>query len=252
MSTTRNVLDICDTWSGSFREEFGFYLDYLDELISIQSSVGFERDALAVLPDEDQDLVKTYRFLAVAGNTTLTTTLRLLSSNLHSDAFGLSRILYEIACIMHYGNISRTSKIEVLRTMFKSGLRGREQSKAEWQLIKKALAGFLSKKPGLRGVVEFLNNYGAHMSREKVVLGNVAVLDDQVVSSLFVSNFGAKRFLIGLEFLYHILAMIQEEYIRHLEDLGGASQDRHRVVVELGKRFLFDVRPKLKAKMREE
>ena len=49
MSTTRNVLDICDKWTRSFRGEFGFFLDYLDELIRIQSAVGFERDELTAL-----------------------------------------------------------------------------------------------------------------------------------------------------------------------------------------------------------
>jgi len=251
MSTTRNTLGICDGWTESFLEEFGFYLDYIDELIRIQGSVGFERDELAALADDDQDLVKTYLFLAEAGNTTMTAALRLLSSNLHADAFGLIRILYEIACIMHYGNILRANKSEILRTMFKSGLIGKEQSKAEWKLTREALAAFRSEKPDLDEVVDFLNNYGAHISREKVVLGNMTALGDQSASSVFISSFGAKRFLIGLEFLYHILAMIQEEYIRHLEDLGGASQDRHKAVVELGKRFLKDVRPKLQARMKE-
>ena len=175
--------------------------------------------------------MKTYLFLAEAGNTTLSAALRLLSSNLYGDAFGLMRILYEIACIMHYGNISRVNKIEVLRTMFKSGLTGREQSKAEWALTKEALAKFRSEKPDLGEVVGFLNNYGAHISREKVVLGNVTALDDQSASTLFVGGFGAKRFLVGLEFLYLTLAMVQEEYILHLVDLGGAGQDQYTSVV---------------------
>jgi len=166
----------------------------------------------------------------------------------------LLRIEYSGAVyrITHYGNISHTNKVEVFRTMFKSGLTGKEQSRAEWNLIRKALAICRSEKPDHSEVVEFLNNYGAHISRENVVLGNVTTLGDQAVSSVFVTNFSAKRFLVGLEFLWHILAMVQEEYIRHLEDLGGASQDRHRAVDELGKRFLRDVRPRLQAKMKDE
>ena len=249
MSTTRDVLGICDRWTESFCKDFGFYLDFLDKLIAIQSSVGFERDELAALPDETQDLIKTYLFLAEAGNTTLTAALRLLSSNLHADAFGLIRILYEIACIMHYGNISYTNKVEVLRTLFKSGLEGKEQSKAEWKFTKKALGQFRSEKPDLEQIVDFLNNYGAHISREKVVLGNITVLGDQSASTVFVSNFNDKHFLVGLEFLYHIFAMIQEEYIRHLEQLGGAAENKYGEVVELSKRFLQRARPQLQARM---
>ena len=252
MSTTRNILGICDKWTESFVEEFGYYLEYIDELIGLQGSVGFERDGLAALADEDQDLVKTYLFLAEAGNNTMAAALRLLSSNLHADAFGLIRILYEIACIMHHGNVSRRNKAEVLQTLFKSGMAGKEQSKAEWRLTKKALAAYRAEKPDLGDVVDFLNNYGAHISREKVVLGNMTALGDESAASVFVSNFGVKRFLIGLEFLYHIFAMIQEEYTRHLEDLGGAPQDRHQAVVELSKQFIRDVRPRLQARMAEE
>jgi len=75
------------------------------------------------------------------------------------------------------------------------------------------------------------------------------VLGDQSASTIFVSNFNDKHFLVGLEFLYHIFAMIQEEYIRHLEQFGGAAENKHREVVELSKRLLQRARPQLQARM---
>jgi len=252
MSTTRNVLRICDERSREFADEFALYLDYLDKLLSMQSAVGFERDELVALPELVQDLVKAYLFLAESGNTTMIAALRLLSGNLHGDAMGLVRILYEIACIMHYGNMSRDNKQEVMTTLFKSGLAGREQSKSEWALTRKALAQCKEEKPDLEDVVGFLNNYGAHISREKVVLGNVTAMGDTSASTAFTSNFRKKRFLVGLEFLYHISAMIQEEYVKHVEQLGGTSMGRHKEIAELGKRFLVHVRPRLLARMADE
>jgi len=252
MSTTRNVLDLCDRWAGSFRTEFEHYLDVLDELLRLQSSVGFERDELSGLPEDDQNLVKTYLFLTEAGNTTLLGALRLLSSNLHADAFGLMRILYEIACLMHYGNASREQKVEVLKTIFKSGLEGRKQGKAEWKLTRKALDLMKNEKPALEQTVDMLNNYGAHTSRAKVVLGNMTALGNRSASKVFTCSFNDKHFLIGLEFLFHIAAMVQEEYIRHLEQLGGAYKGQHREVTELSSRFLKTIRPQLQARLLKE
>ncbi len=251
MSTTRNVLGICGRWTESFQEGFGFYLDFLDELLHLQSSVGFERDELAEFSEEDQDLVKTYLFLAEASNTTMLGALRLLSSNLHADAFSLIRILYEITCLMHYGNISRANKVEILRTMFKSGFEGKNQGRAEWKLTREALDQMRCEKPDLEETVDMLNNYGAHISRAKVVLGNMTALGNQSASKVFTCSFNDRNFLIGLEFLYHISAMVQEEYIRHLEQLGGARVDKHKEVLALSMRFLQTARPKLQARMRE-
>ena len=248
MSLTRNLLGVCDQWSGSFSLEFSNYLDSLDALLHLQSLVGFEREELSGLPEGDQDLVKGYLFLMESANTTALGALRLLSSNLHSDAYALVRILYEIACVMHYGNSSKEHKREVLTTIFKSGLSGKDQSRAEWKLTKSASEQFESEKPGLKDIIALLNNYGAHLSLAKVV-GNMTALSDQSASRVFTCNFNDKHFLVGLELLYHVTAMVLEEYLRHLEEFSGASENQHRDVVRLSSEFIRTIRPKLQARL---
>ena len=248
VSVTRNVLGVCDQWSDSFRREFSDYLDALDELLRMQTDAGLEREELSTLPAEDQDLIKAYLFLMESANTTGLGVLRLLSSNLHSDAYALLRILYEVACLMHYGNVSREQKQEVLHSIFKSGLEGKEHGKAEWDLTRKATKLLKSEKPDLEEVVDMLNNYGAHISRAKVVLGNVTVLGDQSASEVFTSSFKDKYFMIGLEFLFSITAMVMEEYLKHLEQFGGTPRDRHRDIPKLCKEFIQTIRPQLQAR----
>ena len=134
MSITRNILCSCESFLSTFTHEFGVYLYSLDNVFVLQGQIGLKEPALSALPEADQNRFKTYLFLTESVNTTSTGALRLFSGNLYSDAFALLGMIYEIACLMHYGNQSPKHGDEVYMTIFKSGLEGQDHSKGEWSL----------------------------------------------------------------------------------------------------------------------
>ncbi|TKJ47576.1 hypothetical protein CEE34_02915 [Candidatus Aerophobetes bacterium Ae_b3a] len=245
MSTTRNSFRIFNAFSNEFIKKFDFYLDSFDELFHLQGEIGLDQNELSSLPELDQNLVKAYLFLAESSNTTAIGTLRLLSSNLYSDAYSLVRILYEIACLMHYGNMSRTNKEELYFSMFKSNLPEEEHYKNEWKLIKKAENQYESECPGFIAVRRELNNFGGHISRRKVVSGNITSIGESSASRLFSYNFNNRYLLAGLEFVHNTFNIILEEYAKHLKEFNGVTNEAYDDIMKFASNFLDNIRPKL-------
>lgn len=251
MSTTRNILQHLSTFEKNYIEKFGFYLDALDKLFTLQGSMGLERDQLSKLSDDEQKIFKSYLFLVESSNTISSGALRLFMGNIYSDAIALIRILYEEACIMHYGNISHENKLEVYESFFKSDNLEINHSKKEWNLIRKAQRLYESEKEGLLEIKKFLNNFGSHISRSKIVLGSVTHQKDVLISTLFTPNFQKKEFLLGLDVLYGTMAMILEEFAIHNESYDGISSKIMAEVKSMPDYLINTIRPKLHTLMKE-
>lgn len=247
MSISRNILNLLEKFSDDFKIQFGFYLDILDKLYSFQSKIGLTEDNLSALEEEDQNLLKSYIFLVESSNTTSTGALRLLSSNYYSDAYSLIRILYEIACLLHYGNISIENKRELYYSIFKSNLSESEHKKNEWKLIQKAERELESSNTEYINIRRELNNFGSHISGSKIILGNVTTISNASASKLFTSNFGNRYFLAGLDFLFSMEMLILDEYCNHLENYNGVPKLIKRDIDDLPGLFLETVRPKLQS-----
>lgn len=247
MSTTRNVLNLLDNFSDDFIIQFGFYLDILDKLYYLQSKIGLSEENLSSLEEKDQNIFKSYLFLVESSNTTSTGVLRLLSSNLYSDAYSLIRILYEIACLLYYGNISIDNKREIYYSIFKSGLSETEHKKKEWKLIQKAEKELESKNGEYINIRKELNNFGSHISKTKIILGNVTTLGNATASILFTSNFSNRYFLAGLDFLFSMEMLILDEYSNHLENYDGVPKLIKKEIKDLPRIFLERIRPRLQS-----
>ena len=248
MSTTRNILRASDGVLDTFIREFDFYLDSLDHLFHLQGCIGLDAPALSGLPERDQNRFKSFLFLTESVNTTSMGALRLFAGNLYSDAFALLRMMYEAACLMHYGNQSPQHGDEVCNTMFKSGLDGQDHSKGEWALIRKAEAHWEVEKPDLVLLRQYVNNFGAHISRAKIVLGNVSVVGNQSASTIFLDNSRKKEYLMGLDMLHSLLMIVLEEYDEHAASYPEAMPSVVEEIAAHNKRFLAEVRPRLRAR----
>jgi hypothetical protein len=250
MSASRNILCLLDENSKTFIKRFAFYLDAADEVITLQGQMGLGIKEMAALPENDQNIIKSYLFLVESGNTTWAASLRLLSTGFFSDAYGLIRILYETAAILHYGNsCPSNTRTELHRAMFQSGLGENEHRKQEWKFTQKATRLFEKDNPGLVPVRQELNNFGGHISRSKVVLGNVTTVGNKSASRLFTPNWSDRKYLSGLEFLFWTTALILDEYVRLQESYGGISPEVKGRVKRLSGTFLSSVRPRLQAMM---
>lgn len=247
MSTTRNLLNSLDQFTENFKFKFDFYLDILDKLYNLQSKIGLSESELNSLNDEDQNLIKSYLFLVESANTTSIAALRLFSSNFHSDGYSLIRILYEIGCLLHYGNISSENKREVLYTIFKSTLQPDDHNKEEWKIIQKAERKLESQNPEYENIRKELNNFGGHISRSKVVLGNVTSFNNATASKVFFSNFNSKHLLAGLDFLFSLMMLILDEYCTHLIGFNGVDEYSKNEIEKLPRIFLKEIRPKLQS-----
>lgn len=245
MSTSRNILSISSNFEKDFLKKFGFYLDSLDEIFVIMDNIGLDETNLSELPKSEGDIYKSILFLMEAANTTSIGALRLLSGNIFSDANGLLRILYEIACIMHWGNASEKNKAKIYNEFFKSEVSTKERSKLEWQLIKSAQKLFEDEKSGMLDIRKELDNYGSHISLKKIVMGNVTNMGRASSSTIFTSNFNNILFLRSLDFLHSLMLLILEEYSFHNKAYGGLSPDAESKIQKLPENFLLNVRPKL-------
>jgi len=251
MSTSRNILRILDGHTESYLKHFDFYLDAADEVFALQSQIGLDASAMQALPEDDKNVIKTYMFLVESGNTTWAAALRLLSSDFIADSYSLIRILFEIGSLLHYGNSSPpTTRLEIHRKMFQSGLAEEEHRKLEWSLIQKANRLIESENPGLVKVRRELNNFGGHISRAKVVLGNVTVFGNASGSRVFTPNWTDKRYLAGLDFLFTVTTLILEEYAKLHETYAGISPEVKARVKGLAGTFIVSVRPRLQSMMK--
>ncbi len=252
MNTSRNILRILDGYTDSYLKLFGFYLDASDEIFTLQNQMGLDTNAMQKLSEDDQNVVKTYLFFVESGNTTWAAALRLLSSNFFADSYSLIRILYEIGSLLHYGNSSPPdTRLELHRTMFKSGLDEESHRKQEWNLIQKAEQLIESENLELVNIRRELNNFGGHISRSKVVLGNVTTFGDALVSRIFTPNWADRRYLAGLDFLFSVTTFILEEYANLQETYNGISPEVKARVNGLMSKFITSVRPKLQSMIQE-
>jgi hypothetical protein len=246
MSISRDILDILDFHTKTHLELFAFYLDAYDELFSLQSRMGLDEPAMRLLAEENQNIFKAHLFLVESANTTWAASLRLLSSGFVADAYSLIRILYEIAALLHYSNSCPPStRKELYHTVFKSGLSEDNHRKKEWVLIRKAEALFENEFPGLVPVRRELNNFGSHISRSKVVLGNITSLGCSAVSRVFAPAWTNRRYLAALDFLFNMMAMILEEYAKTNAAFGGITEQVYAEVKGIVRNFTSAVRPRL-------
>jgi len=248
MSISRNVLCLLQGHEKTFSRRFAFYLDATDEAMILQGQMGLDADAIKALHEHDQNLIQTYVLLVESGNTTWAAALRLLSSGFAADSYGLIRILYETAALLHYGNSSPPeTRTELYNAIFKSRLEESEHRKQEWKFTQKATCLLEDDKPGLVPLRQELNNFGGHISRSKVVLGNLTVIGDVPVSCVFAPGWCNTWYLAGLELLFLVKAVILEEYARMQESYGGLPPGVQARVAGLTETFLSSVRPKLQA-----
>lgn len=245
VGTFLNSFKVLDAFSMEFPKKFPFYIESIDNMFRLQGEIGFERDELSSLNELDQLLVKAYLFLVESSNTTTIGCLRLLSSNIYSDAYSLIRILYEIACLLHWGNVSKENKLELYHSIFKSDLPSDKHYRNEWKLIKKAQKLYESEKPELVSIRQKLNNFGGHISREKIVLGNITNIGDSVASSLFIPNFNNKHLLMGLDFTHSMFNLILDEYSCHLKRYNAVPKSIDDNIKLVSRSFITSVRPKL-------
>jgi len=246
MSISRNILDILDFHTKAYLNLFPFYLDASDKLFDLQSRMGLDETAMNMLAEEDQNIFKAHFFLVESANTTWAASLRLLSSGFVADTYSLIRILYEVAALLHYSNSSPPSTSEELyHKIFKSDLSEDDHRKKEWALIKKAEALFENEIPDLVHVRRELNNFGAHISRAKVVLGNITSHGCSAVSRVFKPNWNDNRYLAALDFLLSIMMLILEEYAKTNVLFGGITDQVHAEVKGLAGMFTSEIRPRL-------
>ena len=252
MSTSRDILGILDLHTKSYLSQFGFYLDATDEMFALQGEIGLDISEMQALPENDQNLIKTYVFLVESSNTTWAAALRLLSSGFVADCYSLIRILYEIGALLHYGNSSPPdTRSELYLTIFKSGLSEDKHHKSEWNLIQKASRLIERENPGLIPVRQELNNFGGHISRAKVVLGNIMALGTSSSSRIFTLNWNDSRYLAGLDFLMSMNLLILEEYALLHETYGGISPETHNQVKAQASKILSKVRPRLQCMVKK-
>jgi len=249
-SASRNILQLMDKNTKTFTKQFDFYIDLVDEVITLQGQIGLEAREMATLSESNQNLIKTYLLLVESSNTTWAATFRLLSSGFVADAYGLIRILYETAALLHYGNSHPPdTRTEVYRSMFKSELEENEHRKQEWKFTQKATRLLEKENPELIPVRQELNNFGGHISRSKVVLGNTTAINNKSASRIFTPNWSDPKYLAGLDFLFAINTLILEEYAKLNESYGGLSPEIKERVKKVAGTFLSSVRPKLQEKM---
>ena len=252
MSVSRNILNKLDGYSKSFFKNFDFYLDATDEIFALQGRMGLKTDVMQKLSEDDQNLVKTYLFLMESGNTTWVAALRLLSSNLFADSYSLIRILYEIGSLLHYGNSSPPeTRKELYRVIFKSGLDDEAHRKQEWSLTQKANRLIENENQGLTIIRNELNNFGSHVSLAKIVLGNVTVSVNSVISRVFTPNWSNRRYLAGLDLLFLAITFILEEYATFQDTYNGISPEVKAIVKGLTNKFITSIRPKLQSMIQE-
>lgn len=249
MSTTRSLLRTRSDHTHAFIQEFGFYLDSVDHAFSLQARIGLDVSALSALPEQEQNEFKTYLFLAESVNTTTLGALQLFAGNVFCDAFALLRIMYEAAALMHYGNQSAQNRSEVYRALFKSGMDSHDHHKGEWAMVRKATSKWESENPELMAVRRYLNNYGAHMSRAKIVLGNVAALGNQSASTVFTDNTRRPEFVMGLDMLHSLFMKVLEEYDKQAASHHGASPSLAQEIASHNTRFLSEIRPRLQRRV---
>jgi len=245
MSTTRNILNECKNKLNPFFRDFGFYLDSLDHIFHLQGQIGLDRKALSALSEHDQNRFKSCLFLVESANTTAIGALQLFASNLSADVYALLRMIYEVFCLLYYSNQSIQNGNEVCKVMFKSGLDELAHIKGEWKLIKKAQSCLEIQEPKLKELRKFINNFGVHISRAKIILGNVNVLGDTTISAFFLNNFNKKEYLAGLEILHSLLLNVIKEYDKHAVSYQGAAPSINDRIFEHEKYFIKEIRPKL-------
>jgi hypothetical protein len=251
MRLSEKDIDLMDSYSKEFKKIFKFYLEAFDSLILLQSNFKIETEEFDKLNDGEQNSIKAYVLLMETSNTTMTGVLRLLSGNLYSDAYSLLRILYETVCLMKFGNLNEENKELIVNTFFKSKLQGSEQNFAENNLEKLAIKKVEELYPGLNQFKYFLNNFGSHISRDKIALGNVGILGDSQASKIFSNNFNNKYYLSALDILLNLSISILEEYIKLFQNYRKFDKDIIDNFIKIKSGHTEKIRPQLLKMIKE-
>lgn len=252
MSTTRNIINISNQKTEFFVEKFNYYLDSLDKLFHLQGVIGLNVAELSALNKDDQNKFKSYLFIMESVNTTCMGALNLFANNYCSDAYALLRIMYEVMALMHYGNQSPENSYEIYETIFKSGKNHKEHSMGEWNLTVKAEKLLEKDSESNSDLRKFTNNFGSHISRTKIVLGNLSLIGNRQVSIVFCDNYSNREYLLGLDLLFGLFLRIIKEYNKQSILYPGAEPSiEHEIEVE-NSNFLRNVRPLLISSIEEE
>ena len=252
MSITRNIINLSNQKTQTFIDTFGYYLDSIHELFKIQNKIGLFEKELSALNEDDQNRFKSYLFLMEAVNTTSSGVLNLFANNYYSDAYALLRIMYEVISLMSYGNQSPENSLEIFLTIFKSEKDPKEHSKAEWNLTKKATRNIEEGQPEMKRLKEYINNFGSHISRSKVVLGNLGIINNKQAASVFDNNYDKKEFLMGLDLLYGMLHRTIKEFNIQSIKYMGAQPSVEKEIEDENDFFLLKIRPKLVSLMKKD
>jgi len=88
------------------------------------------------MPRTETDAGDTWRRIRVAAENSVYGALRLISGNLHCDAYALLRILFESYCIMYFGDTSVERMWKVHRTLSAPAA----DPKSSWTWLRRASA----------------------------------------------------------------------------------------------------------------
>lgn len=243
-SISRDVIIASNSMSQIFLSTYSFYLDYVDKLYSCLTKMGVDR--LSSLTEEDNNLYKSFYFMLNSAITTSYGILILFSHNLYSDTYSLIRMLHEISTLFFYGNESRLNKIEIYDVFYKSSFSGKEQGRHEFKLIKKAEHALLAVEPSFSDFIMKLNNFGSHISREKIVLGNISLKGkDAIGSSINNLNFNNKELILGLELFFLTMLFLIEQYAKNLLEYNAITDDTIHEINSIRHTYLTNISPRL-------
>jgi hypothetical protein len=146
---------------------------------------------------------------------------------------------------MKFGNLNVENRIKIIDTFFKSKRNDAEQNSAEISLIISSIKAVENLYPELKGLKYYLNNFGSHISRDKIGLGNIAILGDAQSSPIFSCNFFNKYFLSSLDMLFYVYLFIFEEYITLFQNYMYFDKEIIDQFNSMKVNFVNEVRPKL-------
>lgn len=240
-SISRDIIIGSNQISEEFIKKFDFFLDEIDLILKFITEIGLKD--LNILNEESKNNYLTYLFILQSSITTFHGALTLFSHNLFSDNYALIRILYESSSLLYYGNQSDEKKAEICNVFFKSKLSGKNQGKSEFNLIQKAEKLFELKEKNLDEIRDYLNRFGSHISRDKIVLGNISSNNKKgIKSSINENNFTNSRFIMGLEILYSIMFLIITEYCKHLKKYNAISNEKLILIESFNNNLIYKLR----------
>ena len=254
MDNTSALLQFLAAKSKSFQSEFEDLLDWVSDVIEIQGTIGFNEAALAKLPQDDRDLVVTYVALMNGMDTTLLGLLHMLGAGLVSDGYALARTLFESYVVMAYGNREALEGAPDCRTHVVDVL-GRgvgpadKQGHREQELVRVARHRLLEGHPAekqLRELLRFINNFGSHLSRAKILGGNSTSKNGRLVSAAAIMDHTDGHLLRCLSTASILFLSANVEYFRALSVASGNPLPQTSPFDQLEQRYMQHIEPGLR------